>query len=925
MTAPVVGRQSETRVLADFLELAAAAPAGLVIEGEPGIGKTTLWQAGVDLAVQRGCEVLATRPAAAESVLAYAGLSDMVGDIDATAWAQVPDPQRVALERVLLRERADDTGADPRAVAAGFLSLIKHMQVVTPVLLAIDDLQWLDSSSTRIVAFAVRRLVGRVGIIAAVRTELGSGDPASWVQLPKPKQVNRIHLGPLSFGGLRQVVSEHLGRSLPRATMMRIYEVSQGNPFYAIEIARGMERATPTSEMRLPGSLSELVRTRIGSLDAEVQNALLAAACASAPTVALVARATGADEEHVCGLLGAAEERGIVRLDGQRLSFTHPLLARGVYSEASPVARRRMHRSLAGTVKEPELQARHLAMAIAWADPQTLGRLDEAAEMARMRGAPAAAAELLDLALGLGGDTPERRIRLAGNHFEAGESARARGLLEEVVAELDPGQLRAVALSLLGSVRAFDDSFTEGVKLWQLAVREAADNPALRVPTLVILALTQFSTGRLAEAVPTADQAVADATRLGDPQLLSQALGVRVLISFLRGDGIDEAEIQLAVELENRPSTLPSSPGLQMVLSPRLQRGLLLGWSGELERAHGQLATVRRLCDEHGREFEWLYAAYYSAQIEIWWGNFTDAAAIADEAMMRAEQIGGDIAVGAALTIRAALAAYTGLEEQTRLDAAAAITMHQRCGARVLAEWPITLLGFLEVSLGHYEAALDTLQPLLSRYAEGQFGTEIHVAAFVPEAVEAMVQLGRPEEAEPLVEALNRNGRRLDRAWMLALSGRCRALLLAARGDLDAARLSAQQAMIEHERLPMPFERARTQLLLGQLLRRRRRKDSGGSLREALAAFEEMGTTLWADRARAELARIEGYPSRSVGLTSTEQRVAELAASGMTNREVAAALYISPKTVDANLARIYRKLGIHSRAELGRAMRGSEA
>jgi DNA-binding NarL/FixJ family response regulator len=181
--------------------------------------------------------------------------------------------------------------------------------------------------------------------------------------------------------------------------------------------------------------------------------------------------------------------------------------------------------------------------------------------------------------------------------------------------------------------------------------------------------------------------------------------------------------------------------------------------------------------------------------------------------------------------------------------------------------------------------------------------------------------VGRLAEAEPLIDKLERNGSRLDRAWMLALGARCRAMLLAAHGDLGAATLAAQRAMVEHGRLPMPFESARTQMLLGQLQRRQRQTDNASAtLHEALSAFEIMGTPLWAKRASAELARTRFGPGGTSGLTPSEQRVAELAASGMTNRDVAAALFISPKTVEVNLSRIYRKLDIHSRAELGRRM-----
>jgi DNA-binding CsgD family transcriptional regulator len=229
-------------------------------------------------------------------------------------------------------------------------------------------------------------------------------------------------------------------------------------------------------------------------------------------------------------------------------------------------------------------------------------------------------------------------------------------------------------------------------------------------------------------------------------------------------------------------------------------------------------------------------------------------------------------------------------------------------------------LGFLDVSLGRHAEALATVQPM-QRTFEAIPGTEIMTASFIPDAVEAMLSLGRTAEAEPLIEALERNGRRLDRPWMLAVGARCRSMWLAAQGDVEAAADKAHDAMAEHDRLPMPFERARTQLLLGQLQRRQRQKDaSTRTFREALESFETMGSQLWADRARAELARTKVAPTHDLALTPSERRVAELAASGMTNRDVAAALFISPKTVEANLARIYRKLGIKTRAELGRVI-----
>lgn len=224
----------------------------------------------------------------------------------------------------------------------------------------------------------------------------------------------------------------------------------------------------------------------------------------------------------------------------------------------------------------------------------------------------------------------------------------------------------------------------------------------------------------------------------------------------------------------------------------------------------------------------------------------------------------------------------------------------------------------MEVSLGNYAEALTHLQPLMARFPYVP-GTEIITAGFLPDAVEAMIALGRHAEAEPMIEKFETNGHRLDRPWMLAMGARCRSLWLAGRGEVAAAADKAEEALTHHDRLPMPVERARTMLLLGQLQRRLRKKEiARATLRGALTEFETIGTTLWIERARAELERTNVGPSHDLGLTPSEQRVAELAASGMTTRDVAAALFISPKTAETNLARIYRKLDIKSRAELGR-------
>lgn len=911
----VGNRSVENRAVADFLIAARVRPSVLVVEGEAGIGKTTLWLAAIEQASERGFRVLSAGAGQAESILAYAAVADLLSDVESAVLTALPNVQRVALERVLLRTNGGGPATDQRVVAAAFLSVVESLAVDTPVLVAIDDVQWLDSSSKSVVAFATRRLRGPVGVLLNERTDPDIANTV-WLQLSRPDGIVRIRVRPLTLGGLHRLFLEKLGRSFPRPTMVRIAEFSGGNPFYALELARVMGGQSPESEAALPATLAGLVRARIGRLEDDARDVLLAAACTADPTVDLLARATGTGVERTVELLEEPERHDIIRIDGNRVLFCHPLLARSVYTDAGPARRRKMHRALADVVTLPELKARHLGLATTRADPATLRALDEAADAALARGAPAAAAELIEFAIGLGGDTSSRRIRAAQHRFQAGDTDRARAVLAPTIDAMKPGPLRAIAFDLLAGMRIYDNSFLQAAEQLKAALDDAKGNPVVLVQTLLMLSFVQLNVDEYEEALRHARQAVTVADELDLPTLSSQALAMWARASFTYGLGFDEPGLRRAIELED--------PNIDAPIPFRASaiNAVILACTGRLEEARAHMQTIRQRCVERGAEGDIVAVAGYSTWIDIWQGRFGDAEDVANDAVERAEQLGGDHVLVIPLSVRAAVAAYTGRERDARADAHEAMKTAQRGGSpRLAGYWPTMTLGFLEVSLGRHAEALSTLQPVVSAFNNIP-GTEILTAWYIPDAVEAMVVLGRFEDAEPLIEALERNGSQLDRAWMLAVGARCRSMWLAARGDVLAAENVAHQAMTEHQRLPMPFERARTQLLLGQLQRRQRRKEAAAAtLHEALRAFEGIGTPLWAEHARAELARTKVSPARDAGLTPTERRVAELAASGMTNRDVAAALFISPKTVEHNLARVYRKLGIHSRAELGQWMR----
>ena len=332
------------------------------------------------------------------------------------------------------------------------------------------------------------------------------------------------------------------------------------------------------------------------------------------------------------------------------------------------------------------------------------------------------------------------------------------------------------------------------------------------------------------------------------------------------------------------------------------------------------MTEVLHRCEERGTELDALWATEQLTWIDVAMGRYDDAERHAAEALQRARQIGGQLPLITAYTAIATAAAYRGRISEARVAAELATAGANAADLGYLADPPLMSLAFAEVSDGQYEAALQTLKPLLEVF-DPIHGTEIMAGAWLPDAVEALTAVGRTEEAEPLVAALETNGSRHDRPWMLAIGARSRALVQAAHGDLDAALLSAERAMTHHTRLPMPFERARTQLLLGQLQRRRRRSaPARANITAAAEVFEQIGSPLWAARAQRELTRLAAG-SAGAALTDSERQVADRAVAGLSNKAIATDLFLSEKTVEMHLSSAYRKLGIRSRAQLAERLR----
>ncbi|MEB3062784.1 helix-turn-helix transcriptional regulator [[Mycobacterium] zoologicum] len=911
MRAGLADRRAESTALTAFLDRTLSKPGVLVLEGEAGIGKSTLLWEAAEAATERGFRVLSASGAPTEVSYAYAAVADLLATV--VIPGDLPEAQRAALEQIQLGG-GDGPAGNERMVATAFLAVIRASGSQAPVLLCIDDAHWLDASSQAVIGYAARRLTGRVGLLLAIRT--GSVNPVdmSWLSAARPDAVVRLPIRPLTLGGVHTVVSARLGHTLPRPAITRIHEISGGNPFFALELARFISEAPEQSDVQLPDSLAALVRERIGQPDEEVAAVLLAAACAAFPTVQRVGLATELNPDRVVELIESTQARGVVQIDGSRIRFRHPLFATGVVHAAGPSARRAMHRRYSEFVHEPELKARHMALAATTNDPDAVEALDVAVEFTRTRGAPAVAAELIELAIKLGDDTPARRMRAAEQQFRSGAFASARTHLHSILDKASTSsELRCTALIALAAITGYEGSLVVAADLLTQAIDKAADYPLLQLQARLLMVPVARVIGHGQESIELANIAVAQADQLGIAGLRSQALTIQALVRFWFGQGLDPDSLQLAVDSED-PAGGPAAAYRAGVVAP-----VIRSWAGELVDAPGQIRALRQRLAEGGTETDILWMDDYAAMVELWLGNYGEAGAIADEAVQRAELMGTKMVLVCAWARQASVAAYTGRVDEARSVARTALEAARAIGDALHTAAVTATCAFLEVSLGDHAAAIKLLEPLLASF-DPEHGTEIVVGSYLPDGVEALAAVGRATEAEPLVAALERNGARLDRPWMLAVGARGRSHLLAARGELNAAEQAAQEALRHHERLPMPFEKARTQLLLGQVQRRRRRRQvAEATLRAALETFELLGAPLWAQRARAELARLTRAAGGG-GLTPAEHRVAQLAAAGLSNKQIAAELFIAPKTVEMALGSVYRKLGIRSRGGLFAAL-----
>ena len=917
---PVVGRDAELAVIEEFLVRASEASSVLLIEGEPGIGKTTLWQEAVRRGEEHGMRVLSSRPGPSETRLTFVGLADFLAGVDDDVLQELPPPQRRALDVALMRSDPKGPAPEQRVVSTAFLSALRLLSGSTPVVVGVDDLQWLDTPSRHVLEFAMRRLESEpVGFLGAVRVDGSSRTVAGeWAR--------RIRLSPLNLAALHEILKAELGRTFARPALLRIGRASSGNPFFALELARALlEHGEPvrgSAPLPVPSDLTALIAGRLRRLSAASRQALLVASALPQPMLEMLDRDAVAE----------AETAGVVRIDERgRVFFAHPLLAAAVYASA-PVGRRRdVHRGLAQRVTDAEERARHLALAADGPDEAVGRALADAAQAARDRGAPDAAIELLELSCDM---TPaehrdalySRMLELGRYLSEAGDPERAEGVLRDVAERAPAGRLRARALLLLAFRSETSEAGEVATRLCEQALSHAGDDVDLR--TEILAAASRMSDDDVERKTSYARAAMELAERgQVSPQLQAYASLAFAEAEFFAGRGIAVEAFRRAAELESTSAVDgglgPATRSLHRVHhysdirpSARLL-GILRIYADELDGARTEFEVEREVASEHGDEVQLARTLIRLGVIELRAGSWDVADQHLGAAASVLERTRQEALRRWMLATKASLDALRGRVDEARAAGEEALGLSVAAGALWGVAECHAALGFLELSLGGLHAA----RHHFDRAAEinDSIGPEEpRLLRYHADLTETLVALGDLDRAETVLLCLERSGKAAGSAWAAATGARCRGLLCSARGDLDGAARSFEEAVVAHERLPIPFELGRTLLGKGQIHRRRNeRRLAKDALGRSLTIFEELGAPLWVERAQAEMRRLglrRGAPDE---LTPSEETVASLAASGLTNREIAERAFVSPKTVEANLSRVYRKLGIHSRAELG--------
>jgi DNA-binding CsgD family transcriptional regulator len=910
---PLVGRDTELATIDRFLGSVREGYQAVVLRGGAGYGKSALLEETVARAAAAGFRTLGARPAETEAELPFGVLAELFESVDLSE-IDLPVPQARALGVALRREDPDESRpVDPLGLSLAVVEALRELAEEQPLLVALDDLQWCDPPTLRALKFALRRLAtAQIGLVVGLR----SGDGPE-VAIPGANgHLATVQVGPLDAQAFETVV-RHVNR-LPRPVLRQLHVACDGNPLFGKEVAALVAEHglpdDPGALIPVPPSASDAIGRRIAKLRLDTRDVLLAAAALPRPTVDVLL-ATHAERKVENALMEAAAA-GIVSVDSDRIRFTHPLIAAAVYDAATPARRRAAHAALGRALDRPEDRAPHLALAATRRSAAVAAALESAAASARARGALDTAARLLEqgAAMTPPRDAAARRRRgleAARFHLAAGDTERARSLLEGLVPLSSHGEEQAevlLELALSGggySRRGFDYAHA--------ALENAQTSPALQVRIRYCLMELHLYVGETELVGQHARAAVEAAEALGDEATIVTARAAAVFRDFVRGEPVSLDALERAAEMARNSERWEGGIGPIADLANVLRR------VGEYERSRELLLELLRGALESGQERDRTWILRLLAEVETDAGNLLLAREYAGELVELGDQqddrlirIGGHLMGGTVL-------ALLGCPD----EAEALVRAGQQLAHSPVLEprlaWGDHTLGLIALERDDPEAALSHFERSERRYdAAGWIDPAFRQS---PSGTEALISLGRLDDAAAQVARLEARCSPERHTPVLASISRYHGLLASLRGEHEDAEAAFARSLELQERAPSPYHRARTLMALATARRRRRRRgDARRALEEAVVLFERSGAIVWADRARTDIAALGLRRSPAGELTPMEDRVARAAAAGMTNRDAAASLFVSERTIEFHLRNTYRKLGVRSRNELADAL-----
>ena len=908
----LLGRDHEQLTLVRVLEDARVGHSGvLAIVGEAGIGKSALLAYAEEQA--GGMKVLRARGVQSEAHIPFAGLFELLRP--ALPWIdQIPGPQAAALESALALRPASAQGRF--AVGAATLSLLAAYADEAPVAVLVDDTHWLDGSSADALLFAFRRLIADpIAVVLTVR----AGEPS----LLDGADLATLRLKGLDRASAAKLLRRQRDEPISQNLADRLHHDTGGNPLALLEL--GEERKMladlpPGAPLAAGTSIARVYLLRSRSLPERTRDALVLAAALDSGEVPVLARAAPVLGLDLSDLI-PAEAAALITVQDSRVEFRHPLARSAIYADSPAERRRAVHRALAGALPDADADRRawHLALASFGPDDAASSALEQAGQRARRRSAYEVSSRSFERAARL---APEE-VRQGRLLYAAADAAWLGGLADRATALLDEASLHAPAPELAVSIEQLRGHIAtrrgpvgEAQQILLTGAEHAAPiDPERAVVMLAEAVNASFYAGDAATMRLAAERAASLAPHGSEGRTAFFALIAQGMALIFSGEGERGAPaIRAAVEVLERSDELRDDPRLLAwaAMGPLWLREVNIGRA----LADRALAVARRKSAVGVLPFVLTHVALQQAATDRWaeaQAGFYEAIALARETGQRTE-------LSASLARLAWLEARQGRSEQSRLHAAEALSLSRDMGLGVCEVWTIAALGDLELGLGRPEAALAYFEEQQAVLAlRGIADVDLSPA---PELVEIYLRLGRNQEAAETAEEFERDASTKAQPWALARAARCRGLLTAQ----DKSDQHFETALTLHGQTPDAFETGRTHLAYGSHLRRaRHRVRAREQLRAAADVFDRLGADPWAETARAELAATGETARRRdlttlSDLTAQELQVALSLAAGRTTRETAAALFLSPKTIEYHLRNVYRKLAIGSRSELTAAM-----